>query len=170
MTAVDVDVVRLRWWHLPQVSALDVEAFGVDAWPGRTWWTEAARPDRHLVVAVPVDGGQVDDGPDARVLGAAVLSLAPPDADVQTLAVAAAARGRGVGRLLLQDLLSAARRVGARRVHLEVAADGAAARGLYASAGFREVRTRRGYYGTDADGRRRDGLDLLLDPLPGVSA
>jgi putative acetyltransferase len=51
---------------------------------------------------------------------------------------AEAARGRGIGRALLDHLLAVSRERGYRRVSLETGAGPAfaAARGLYASAGF----------------------------------
>ena len=48
------------------------------------------------------------------------------------------------------------------RLFLEVAEDNAAARALYATAGFAEAGRRRGYYAA-ADGGRRDALLLALD-------
>ena len=51
---------------------------------------------------------------------------------------------------------------GAVRVFLEVADDNAAARALYARAGFVEAGRRPGYY-AGADGERRDALLLALN-------
>jgi ribosomal-protein-alanine N-acetyltransferase len=79
-----------------------------------------------------------------------------------------AARRSGLGgRLVGEGVLAAAAR-GAGRVFLEVAEDNAAARALYARAGFVEAGRRPGYY-AGADGERRDALLLALkldDPLP----
>ena len=62
------------------------------------------------------------------------------------------ARGTGLGRRLLAELVDRARAAGAERLVLEVRADNVAARGLYDSAGFGLLQTRRGYYpgGVDA--------------------
>ncbi len=72
--------------------------------------------------------------------------------DVQRVAVDAAHRGRGTGRLLLDALLAEAARRGSVQVLLEVAADNVAGQALYASAGFVEIATRPRYYpgGRDA--------------------
>jgi len=75
------------------------------------------------------------------------------EADVQTVAVAPAAQGRGVGARLLGALLERAVEQGARRVTLEVRADNAVAIALYRRHGFARVAVRRGYYqpeGADA--------------------
>ncbi|MGH4018593.1 MAG: ribosomal protein S18-alanine N-acetyltransferase [Pseudonocardiaceae bacterium] len=80
------------------------------------------------------------------------LLAAPPaaEAEVHTLAVDPAYRGRGIGRALLRALLAHA--AGAT-VFLEVRTDNQAALALYRSEGFTVVGIRRGYYrpsGADA--------------------
>jgi ribosomal-protein-alanine acetyltransferase len=125
----------MRWWDIEEVAGIERDTFGPTAWPAETFWGELARGDRHYVV--------VDTG---RIRAYAGLWINPPDADVQTLAVAAGARGGGLGAALLQHLVGHARAAGCRRLHLEVRADNAAALHLYAAAGFRRVRVRPRYY------------------------
>ncbi|MEV5613967.1 GNAT family N-acetyltransferase [Streptomyces sp. NPDC052225] len=55
---------------------------------------------------------------------------------IQGLAVADAARGRGVGRLLVRAAVARARSVGARRITLRVLGHNTPARKLYESEGF----------------------------------
>jgi ribosomal-protein-alanine N-acetyltransferase len=92
----------------------------------------------------------IDDAGD----GFAVVRTAADEAEILTLAVTAAARRRGLARALLAASVEAVRKDGARRLFLEVAARNAAARGLYASAGFAEIARRPRYYG--------DGDDALV--------
>jgi ribosomal-protein-alanine N-acetyltransferase len=90
------------------------------------------------------------------------------EAEILTLAVRPGARRAGVGARLVREGLAGAVELGAARVFLEVAEDNAAARALYARAGFAEAGRRRGYY-AGADGARRDALLLALNlaaPLP----
>jgi ribosomal-protein-alanine acetyltransferase len=68
---------------------------------------------------------------------------------VQTIAVAAEARGRGIGRGLLRELLETARNRNAREVFLEVRADNPVAQALYESEGFVEIGRRARYYQPD---------------------
>jgi ribosomal protein S18 acetylase RimI-like enzyme len=56
---------------------------------------------------------------------------------IQGLAVAADARGRGVGRALVEAACAAAREAGARRVTLRVLGGNTSARRLYERCGFR---------------------------------
>jgi ribosomal-protein-alanine N-acetyltransferase len=68
------------------------------------------------------------------------------EAEVLTLAVAPAQRRAGVARALLKAAMDAAIGVSAEAMFLEVAADNAAAIGLYEGAGFQSAGLRRGYY------------------------
>lgn len=78
----------------------------------------------------------------AFALGRAVAG----EAELLTLAVHPDARRRGRGRACLAAFEAAARARGATRAFLEVAADNAPARALYAAAGYAEAGRRRGYY------------------------
>jgi ribosomal-protein-alanine N-acetyltransferase len=138
----------MRWWDLEQVIAIENEVFGPTAWSPESFWGELARADRYYVVA--------DDGVVQAYGG---LWIAAPDADVQTIAVAPGAQGRGLGRRVLDHLLEHARQDGCRRIHLEVRADNDAAIRLYENAGFGRVRVRQRYY-PDLSDALVMGLDL----------
>jgi putative acetyltransferase len=74
-----------------------------------------------------------------RLLGIGALKqLDASHAEIKSMHTAAAARGRGVGRLMLEHLLHAARARGCDRVSLETGTMDAfaPARALYAAAGF----------------------------------
>jgi ribosomal-protein-alanine N-acetyltransferase len=129
---------RLRWWDVQEVQALDAELFGATAWTAAMFWSElAAGPTRWYVVAE-------DDA--GALAGYAGLLMPGSEADVQTIAVAPAAQGRGVGTLLLRALTARAARSGANSLLLEVRADNAPAIALYARAGFERISVRRRYY------------------------
>jgi ribosomal-protein-alanine N-acetyltransferase len=72
------------------------------------------------------------------------------------------ARRHGVGTELVARGAAEAAARGAKRLFLEVADDNAAARALYARAGFAEAGRRPRYYAR-ADGSRRDALLLALN-------
>lgn len=143
----------LRWWDVGAVLPLERELFGATAWSPEVFWAELAQErTRWYVVA--------EDG-DGTLLGYAGLLHNGAEADVQTLAVAPAARRRGIGALLLRALLGEAARCGCTSVMLEVRADNAGAIALYERFGFERVSVRRGYYpgGVDA-------WVMRLRPLP----
>ena len=135
---------RLRWWHVPALLVIEAELFPDEGWGARTFWSELGQVDtRHYLVAL-------DDGAPVAYGG---LCDHPDEAWVQTMAVAPAHQGRGLGARLLQALLAEAARRRQGVVSLEVRADNAAAQRLYARHGFLRTGVRRGYYqpsGTDA--------------------
>lgn len=149
--------VRLReadWRDLATLAEIEQRAFPDDAWSEASLWAELAQRPRRTYLVAEHD----DPGGGCPVLGYAGLDLAGDVADVMTLAVAPAARGRGVGDRLLEALHTRARAQGAQGVLLEVRADNAPARGLYGTRGYAVVHTRRGYYRDPLGGPAVDAL------------
>ncbi|HKX64545.1 MAG TPA: GNAT family N-acetyltransferase [Rhizomicrobium sp.] len=95
--------------------------------------------------------------------GFVLARAAGGEAEILTLAVAPAARGRGLGRALLRAAIIRAQALGAQTMFLEVGADNPQALALYAGLGFAKVGTRKAYYSTLSGGS--DALVLRL-PLP----
>ncbi|SNC71281.1 ribosomal-protein-alanine N-acetyltransferase [Kytococcus aerolatus] len=151
-----------HWRDLPRLAALERQAHPLDAWSDTAWWAELASPRREYRVAVPDAGAP----PGGDLLGYAGLDHGGSTADVMTITVAPEARGQGLGRRLLQELVAAARAGGAEALLLEVRADNAPALALYDRVGFDHLSTRRDYY------RGEDGpvdahiLRLLLPAGP----
>jgi ribosomal-protein-alanine N-acetyltransferase len=87
--------------------------------------------------------------------GFAIARLAADEAEILTVAVDSAWRGKGVGRALLSEILRQAAYAGARSMFLEVEEGNAAALALYRRLGFARIGERPGYY------RRRDGSRAL---------
>jgi ribosomal-protein-alanine N-acetyltransferase len=100
--------------------------------------------------------------------GFILIRVVADESEILTLAVRPSARRGGLGARLVEAGVVRAAALGAERMFLEVAEDNAAARALYARAGFHEAGRRRGYYAR-ADGSREDALVLALNfprPLP----
>lgn len=87
-----------------------------------------------------------------------VISVIAPEAEILNIGVAPNHRRQGLGAALLQDAIAALRGRRVDTLFLEVAADNAPARALYARSGFVQVGLRRGYYARAAG--RVDGLIL----------
>ncbi|MFI8532038.1 GNAT family N-acetyltransferase [Streptomyces aquilus] len=99
--------------------------------PYEPFFDERHSPDDHLVAEL-----------DGRVVGYVRLAFPTSLAanahvrQIQGLAVAEEARGRGVGRALIRAVTEEARRRGARRLTLRVLGHNTPARKLYESEGF----------------------------------
>jgi [ribosomal protein S18]-alanine N-acetyltransferase len=93
--------------------------------------------------------------PDGFIMG----REAGGEAEILTLAVRPAARGKGLGRTLIAAMAAHALRLGAGSIFLEVSDGNPVALALYAGLGFVRVGQRKGYYaGADAS--------VLKAPLP----
>ncbi len=141
MTAV---LRQMRWWDVEPVHALERRIFPDDAWSAEQFWGELAQPSRDYLVAAVGD----------RLVGYGGTSTIAPDADLQTIAVAADAQGGGIATALLGALLHRAFGRGARRIVLEVRADNGRAQALYRRFGFAQIARRAHYY--------PDGSDALI--------
>ena len=91
--------------------------------------------------------------------GFLMLRVVAGEAEILTLAVDPSVRRQGTGRALVAQAIAIAEQFGADRIFLEVSAENAAARALYAEAGFAQAGDRRGYYRTP-EGGRADALIL----------
>jgi ribosomal-protein-alanine N-acetyltransferase len=85
------------------------------------------------------------------VLGYIVARRAADEVEILNIVVAGASRRRGVGGLLLERALAAARAGGARRAFLEVRESNRAAIGLYQRHYFIGVGRRAMYYANPAE-------------------
>lgn len=91
-------------------------------------------------------------------IGFSLFRTIAGEAELLLLAVAPGHRRRGVGRLLLDQFVAAARDAGATRVHLEVRDSNPAVQ-MYRTAGFKLAGRRPNYYRGDA-GHQFDAITL----------
>ncbi len=82
----------------------------------------------------------------SRLVGFALFRTAGDEAEILSIAVRRSHRGRGHGRLLMDEALRRLYRERIKACFLEVDPDNAAAVSLYRSLGFAQVGTRKGYY------------------------
>jgi [ribosomal protein S18]-alanine N-acetyltransferase len=117
-------------------------AAGLETAPqwGRAAYAAALDADgspRRMALVAEVDGG---------LAGFAVAAVVGTEAELESIAVEAAAQGRGIGRALMLELIHRLEGSGVGEIGLEVRGSNVAAIGLYSRVGFREVGRRRGYY------------------------
>ncbi|MFC4827352.1 ribosomal protein S18-alanine N-acetyltransferase [Agromyces aurantiacus] len=140
---------RARPGDLDAIMAIERTTFATDAWPEHAMRSELEGAHTYYLVVID------DERPDRPLAYAGLLApRGSGQGDIQTIAVDAAARGRGIGRALMHALIDEARRRGATELFLEVRADNPVARTLYESLGFEQIGVRRGYY-------QPDGVDAI---------
>ncbi len=140
----------MRWWDIPAVHAIETSIFMTDPWSVEQFWSELSQPTRRYFVA-EIDGA---------IVGYAGSFVLTPEADVQTMGVAADQRGRGIGALLLTTLIEQAIQAQATQLILEVRSDNGAAIAMYQRFGFERISSRPNYYAPDVD-----ALIMRLRPL-----
>ena len=141
MNTADWSVRPAQESDLDAIMSLETAIFVNDAWSRSAMRSELVAEYSYYLVAEQ----------SGRVIGYAGLRapFGVSDADIQTIAVAADVRGRGLGRELMNRMITQARARGARKVFLEVRADNPRAHGLYRSLGFDDIAVRPRYYQPD---------------------
>lgn len=149
MAAAAITEVRIRQGHRADVDAmLALEAvFPSDRMSRRSVRRFLTVSTARVLVAVNGDGAMLGNLIGLRRAGSRALRI-------YSVVVAPDARGLGIGQRLVEALQALALAEGCDRVTLEVRADNAAARALYAKLGYREAALLPGYYEDGSDGLR----------------
>jgi ribosomal-protein-alanine N-acetyltransferase len=137
-----IRVERARPGDIAAVAEIEQQSFS-DPWSERAFRDVLDHARIYFACARPRDDGKGGGSP---VLGYVVAWFASGEGEIANLAVAPAARNRGVGSILLDAALAEARRLGAEQIFLEVRSTNERARRLYDSRGFVEVGRRKNYY------------------------
>lgn len=148
---------------VPAIMAIETAMFPTDAWSPEAMARDVSDPNCYYLVAFPSEAPQ-----NIEAYAGLLAPRGAFEADIQTIAVAEGAQGRGLGRVLMLRLIDEARSRGARELFLEVRADNPGARHLYEKLGFTEIGVRRGYY-------KPDNVDAIVmrlaitAPQPGLA-
>lgn len=136
MTEPDVVIIRpMATSDLDEVLAIELISYPVP------WNREHFLQEIHSPLSFP--SVAVADGP---VVGYLCLMSLFEEAQIMNIAVAPQQRGRGIGRLLMEQAVVTAREKGAEMLVLEVRESNAAAIALYEAFGFVRYFVRKGYY------------------------
>jgi ribosomal-protein-alanine N-acetyltransferase len=128
-------------------------------WKESTFRGLLRRADTDLIAAVRGE----------RMVGYAVAWTVLDQSELGNVAVAGEARGEGVGRALVEEIIARVRRRGARECFLEVRESNEVAQGLYRALGFGVVGRRRAYYAQPVEDAlvMKKELSAVSDQLEG---
>lgn len=141
MNPLPVRIRRMTPADLARVMEIAQTLKEAPHWPRTAYETALdpqSAPQRVALVAEGVVSG--------TVAGFAVASVLPPQAELETIAVAAEGQRRGVGRILFAALAEELAIAQVQELFLEVRASNGPALGLYRSLGFSETGCRPRYY------------------------
>jgi ribosomal-protein-alanine N-acetyltransferase len=128
-------VTPMRRRHLAGVLAIESQVYP-RPWSARLFEEELERRGRAYVVARRGD----------RVVGYAGVLMIADDGHIATVAVDPAEQRRGIGRVLLRELVRLAIELGAAQLTLEVRVTNLGAQALYREFGFAPAGARKAYY------------------------
>ncbi|MGD0154784.1 MAG: ribosomal protein S18-alanine N-acetyltransferase [Terracidiphilus sp.] len=152
--ANDVQIRRMTPADVPRVMAIASSLPEAPRWPVSAY-LDALNPEsparRIALVAAASE----------QVQGFVVASLLPPQAELETIAVASQNQRQGLGRLLFDALSLELHKEGVAEVVLEVRASNRAAMAFYRSAGFGQKGIRRSYYVDPVEDAVVMGLRLI---------
>jgi ribosomal-protein-alanine N-acetyltransferase len=156
----------LEWAREDDLEALlDLERRSyTHPWTAQHFREEIARPPGGGLLVLRGRGER--GSPGRGLLGYCAYRLVADELGILNLTVAAAERGRGLGRWLLGFVLARGARGGAQRALLEVRRSNQVARALYERLGFRVLSVRPAYYADPQE----DGLVLVRPELGDLAA
>ena len=139
-------------FDLPVFVSLDKDLFPYSPWSASQYKEEFSSPTRHFVVALDVT---------ENIIGyAGVFAPGAAEADILTVGVVPAHRGKGIAKALMALITDWAKNQGSTAMMLEVKVDNLEAIGLYESLGYATLNIRKDYFGAGLDAQVMR-MDLL---------
>ena len=155
MIGYPVQIRRMSASDLERVLELAGSLPEAPHWPGLAYKEamDTASPRRRIALVAT-------KGETNKLVGFLVAGLLAPEAELESIAVAAAVQRQGIGKLLLLGLFEQLQGERIDLVHLEVRASNSPALGFYRSLGFTESGRRSRYYTDPVDDAVLMALDL----------
>ena len=139
-TNLNITFRDMRAEDAPALYQIECEAFA-KPWSISSLTALACAPNALARVALS----------DGEIVGYYSLYRSFEEGDINNIAVRADMRGRGIGTLLMRDMLSVCKQSGIDRLFLEVRASNVAAIALYEKFSFRQYSVRKKYYDGEED-------------------
>lgn len=138
--------------HIEGVKELLDLCFGESAWSEESIRSQLEKPDSYCAVAVDEE----------KVVGYIAFEVITDEGSIVELAVDPKHRRMGMGRKLVELMLSSCN--GVRTVCLEVRASNTPAQALYRALDFQEISVRKNYY----DAPREDAVIMIKQIQEGI--
>ena len=135
-----VQIRRMRAADIDHMAALAESLSQAPHWPRDAYekaLVSPATPERIPLVAIDAE---------SKITGFAIAAVIPPEAELETIVVAAEFQRRGIAGLLFHELIAELAKRQIFEVMLEVRESNGVARSFYRSLGFVESGRRRAYY------------------------
>lgn len=139
----DHRIEKMLLTDVPEVASLERATFGQMAWHAQDFEAAISSSCDHPLVLRASE--------DPHIIGYAVLRILAPEAEIEDICIASAARQNGAGTDLMKHMLGLAEAEGVTRIFLEVRAHNDAARALYRNNGFVDSYVRKAYYQAPTD-------------------
>jgi len=115
--------------------------------PDAPHWPQSAYENALRPESTPRRVALVATGPESgSIVGFCVAILLPPQAEIETIAMAQASQRQGLGRQLFRAMAAALKSRGAEELFLEVRSSNRPARAFYRELGLVQTGSRPGYY------------------------
>jgi ribosomal-protein-alanine N-acetyltransferase len=155
-------VRRAEARDIPEILRIERSSFA-DPWSADAFFNSLIRDTMRFLVAIEGGDSNGERGSAGVLMGYVIALFLTEEAEIADLAVSSAARRRGVGRLLLDQVAREAASEGAHSLFLEVRESNVGARALYEALAFAQVGRRKGYYRDPVE----DALLLRRELVPG---
>jgi [ribosomal protein S18]-alanine N-acetyltransferase len=137
MSKAGIQVRLAKLSDISTVVSFAARAATAANWSNQQYVAVFSAPQHHTCLVVE-DHGQV--------VGFVVARMLEVEWEIENIAVAGAARRRGLGTRLMGELMEQARAAGANQIFLEVRESNHAARSLYEKWAFEAAGRRKNYY------------------------
>lgn len=141
--AASVSISKMTEHDLLEVVEIE-ESSGLSRWGWTAYYAELQGSNSDLMFVARLD--QPGERHSPGLAGYIVARMGAEELHINNVAVRDKYRRRGIGRMLLNRILEAGRRRGARCAFLELRAGNTAAQALYEECGFRVTARRQRYY------------------------
>lgn len=128
------------WLLLMQIIKIEKDTFSGNAWH-EDFFRELIENDFDFIM-VAIESG--------RILGFGVIRCLP-DAEILSLAVVEEERRKGIGSVILREMINQARSVGCKNIFLEVRSKNIPAQRMYETNNFEVIGKRKDYYSDPTD-------------------